>query len=158
GQDRDGVAPIRSDDLFFGPPDWVDHTKVAIPQADEQQRLLWNLILLNTTRKPLPRFWYFPRMFKAAVIMTGDDHATGGTFGRFENYISASPANCNVANWDCVRSTSYIYTQEPITDAQVASYVSRGFEVAVHMWSSGAPAGSDSAPSGSGGACNDFTP
>ena len=43
GQERDGAsAGIRSDDLFF--PDWVDLDKVAIPQADEQQRLLANLI------------------------------------------------------------------------------------------------------------------
>ena len=42
GQERDGEGPIRSDDLFFGgaQPDWIDFTKVAIPQADEQQRLL----------------------------------------------------------------------------------------------------------------------
>jgi hypothetical protein len=43
-QDRDGNAPVRSDDLFFGAkagdvqPDWVNLNKVAIPQADEQQR------------------------------------------------------------------------------------------------------------------------
>ena len=68
GQERDGIAPIRSDDLFFGAsagdpqPDWVDLDKVAIPQADEQQRLLANLITqMNLDRKPLPRFWYFPR-------------------------------------------------------------------------------------------------
>ena len=63
GQERDGTAPIRSDDLFFGgaEPDWVDLTKVAIPQADEQQRLLANLIgFMNADRKPLPRFWYLP--------------------------------------------------------------------------------------------------
>src|SRR4029079_10809203 len=67
GQERDGVAPIRSDDLFFGAsasdpqPDWVDLNKVAIPQADEQQRLLANLIgFVGQDRKPLPRFWYFP--------------------------------------------------------------------------------------------------
>ena len=51
GQERDGQPPIRSDDLFFGAsasdpqPDWVDLDKVAIPQADEQQRLLANLVL-----------------------------------------------------------------------------------------------------------------
>ncbi len=63
GQERDGSSPIRSDDLFFGggQADWVDLDKVAIPQADEQQRLLANLIgELNADRKPLPRFWYFP--------------------------------------------------------------------------------------------------
>ncbi len=57
GQERDGIAPIRSDDLFYGAragdvqPDWVDLGKVAIPQADEQQRLLANLVLhLNRAR------------------------------------------------------------------------------------------------------------
>ena len=39
---RRPTAPIRSDDMFFGAgqPTWVDFNKVAIPQADEQQRLL----------------------------------------------------------------------------------------------------------------------
>ena len=46
----------RSDDLFFGAAagdpqtDWVDLDKVAIPQADEQQRLLANLILTHERR------------------------------------------------------------------------------------------------------------
>ena len=86
GQERDGIGPIRSDDLFFGgkagdsQPDWVDLNKVAIPQADEQQRLLTNLIgQMNLDRKPLPRFWFLPRDEKAAVVMTGDDHGNGGT-------------------------------------------------------------------------------
>ena len=36
-------------------------SKVAIPQADEQQRLLANLITqMNLDRTPLPRFWYLP--------------------------------------------------------------------------------------------------
>ena len=70
GQERDGQTPIRSDDLFFGgsSTDWVNLSKVAIPQADEQQRLLANLIqVMNRDRKPLPRFWYFPRSLKAVV-------------------------------------------------------------------------------------------
>ena len=55
GQERDGSPPIRPDDMFY--PDWIDLDKVAIPQADEQQRLLVNLILhMNADRKPLPRF------------------------------------------------------------------------------------------------------
>jgi len=98
GQERDGMAPIRSDDLFFGAksgdiqPDWVDLSKVAIPQADEQQRLLANLILvMNSNRKPLPRLWYFPRGKKAVVVMTGDDHANGGTTGRFDQLPGPEP-------------------------------------------------------------------
>ena len=101
GEERDGTAPIRSDDLFFGAkpgdvqPDWVDLNKVAIPQADEQQRLLMNLIEeMNVDRKPLPSFWFLPRDAKAAVVMTGDDHGNGGTAGRFDQYMADSPPGC----------------------------------------------------------------
>ncbi len=139
-QERDGIAPIRSDDKFYGnkagdvQPDWVDLDKVAIPQADEQQRLLANLILhMNASKKPLPRFWYFPNGKKAVVIMTGDDHGNNGTFGRFEQFKSLSPAGCSVANWECVRGTSYVFPNTPITDAQVAGFVADGFEVGVHI-------------------------
>ena len=67
--------------------------KVAIPQADEQQRLLANLIgQMNLDRKPLPRFWFLPRDEKAAVVMTGDDHGNGGTAGRFDQYEARQPA------------------------------------------------------------------
>src|SRR6185436_3090332 len=140
GQDRDGTLPIRSDDLFFGAktgnvlPDWVDLSKVAIPQADEQQRLLYNVIIKsNRAKKPLPRFWYFPRMLPAVVIMTGDDHANGGTAGRFNDYIAASTPGCSVNDWQCIRGTSYIYPGTPITDAEVAGYVAQGFEIALHV-------------------------
>jgi hypothetical protein len=135
GQKRDGEEkPIRSDDLFF--PDWVDLNKVALPQADEQQRLLVNIILQgNMHRKPLPRFWYLPRGLKAAVIMTGDDHATGGIKGRFDQYISLSPSNTAeaVANWTALRATAYIYPNTPISNEAAAAYEAQGFEIALHV-------------------------
>jgi hypothetical protein len=142
GQERDGQQPpiIRSDDLFFGAkagdvqPDWIDLNKVAIPQADEQMRLVANLILQMTNdRKPLPRTWYLPRGLRAAVVMTGDDHAGGGTAGRWENYKTASPVGCSVANWECVRATSYLYPNSPLTNTQAQSYNASGFEVALHV-------------------------
>ena len=140
GQERDGQAPIRSDDLFFGAsasdpqPDWVDLNKVAIPQADEQQRLLANLIsFIDADRKPLPRFWYFPSGKKAVVVMTGDDHANGGTAGRFEQFIAASAPHCSVDDWQCVRGTSYVYPDSPLTNAQAVAYQAQGFEVALHL-------------------------
>ena len=139
GEDRDGNLPIRSDDLFFGAkegdvqPDWVDLSKVQIPQADEQQRLLTNLIeRMNADRKPLPRFWFLPRDAKAAVVMTGDDHGNGGTAGRFDKYEADSPEGCVVAKWECVRSTAYIFPSTPLSDAQAASYNAAGFEIALH--------------------------
>ena len=133
GQKRDGQAgPIRSDDLFF--PDWVNLGKVAIPQADEQQRLLANLVTqMSADRLPLPRFWYFPRGERAVVVMTGDDHQGGGTVAHFDRFRALSTAGCSVADWDCVRSTSYVYSISDMTPAQVAAYQAQGFEIALHL-------------------------
>jgi hypothetical protein len=152
GQDRDGISPIRTNDLFFGgmvgdlKPDWIDTNRIQIPQADEQQRLLANLIVSTTAdRRPLPRFWYLPRGDKAAVVMTGDDHSVGGTGPRFDQYKAASPPGCSVANWECIRGTSYVYPGAPLTDAQAAAYEAEGFEVSIHI-------------NVTGGACGNFTP
>ncbi|MGH2942501.1 MAG: DUF4082 domain-containing protein, partial [Solirubrobacteraceae bacterium] len=138
GQERDGITPIRSNDMFFGLPtqaDWIDFAKVAIPQADEQQRLLANLVtMVAADRKPLPRFWYLPRDEKAAVVMTGDDHATNGTatVQRFTSFTAASPQNCNLAAWECIRGTSYIYPGV-ITPAEAAPFNTAGFEIGLHV-------------------------
>ncbi len=142
GQERDGILPLRSDDLFYGnaigdpQPDWVNPEKIAIPQADEQQRLLANMIIeMNSTKKPLPRFWYFPNGYVAAVIMSGDDHGNDGTAGRFDDEIVNSPVNCSVEDWDCIRSSSYMYPDPSgaVTDAQAAAYDAAGFEIGIHL-------------------------
>jgi hypothetical protein len=140
GQERDGVLGVRPNDLFFGgsatdpQPDWVDTSKLAIPQADEQQRLLVNLItLMARDQLALPRFWYFPRDHKAAVVMTEDDHGLGGAIGRFDQHIAASPPDCSVVDWECVRSTTYMYSTSPMTDAQASAYQDAGFEIAPHI-------------------------
>ncbi len=118
GMERDGVPPIRTMDLFYGnasadpQPDWVDLDKIAIPQADEQQRLLARMIeVMELDNMPLPRFWYFPRGEKAVILMTSDDHGTANVPGRFDHFIAVSPAGCSVADWECVRSSTYIYPE-----------------------------------------------
>lgn len=140
GQERDAQPPRRPNDLFYGnasfdpQPDWIDLDKVAIPQADEQQRLLANLILgMAADRKPLPRFWYFPRGEKAVVVMTGDDHGNNGTLGRFQGFDLASPVSCSVEDWECVRGTSYIYPNTPLAPVDAEAFEADGFEVAVHV-------------------------
>jgi hypothetical protein len=146
GQKRDNeIPPIRSDDLFY--PDYVNLDKVAIPQADEQQHLLTNIILLSSLhRKPMPHLWFLPSGFKAAVIMTGDDHAndgdnpenphvgTSGTAGRFNEYRDMSSSNtpAAVADWQAIRGTSYIYPEVPISNDSVKYYQNLGFEIALH--------------------------
>ncbi|HEV8527746.1 MAG TPA: DUF4082 domain-containing protein [Actinomycetes bacterium] len=134
GQERDGISPRRSDDLYFGgaATDWVNLNKVAIPQADEQQRLLANLIeVMNRDRKPMPRFWYLPDSRKAVVVGTGDNHGTSGSAGRFNDLIAASPAGCSVANWQCLRYTTYMYPGS-LTASAANSYAAQGFEIAAH--------------------------
>jgi hypothetical protein len=150
GQERDGNVPtssdpaiLRSDDLFF--PDWVDLGRVQVPSADEQQRLFANLVVgMQQDHMPLPRFWYLPYGLKAAVVMTGDDHAhpagsgTEGTIGQFNRDLNVySAPGCSVADWQCVRATTYLFPNSDITSVQAAGYQAAGFEVALHLWSSG---------------------
>ena len=162
GQERDGYFPVRPDDLFYGnaasdpKPDWINLNKVSIPQADEQQRLLANLIIqMNLDKKPLPRFWYFPRSLPAVVVMTGDDHGwgTAGTAGRFDSYKSASAPGCSVVNWECIRSTSYVWPTSAIilSDAQAVAYTASGFEVALHVNTGDGSSNNDTG-------CANFTP
>ncbi|MEO8405165.1 MAG: T9SS type A sorting domain-containing protein, partial [Chitinophagaceae bacterium] len=137
GQKRDGTTgPIRSDDMYFGAggPDYVDFNKIAIPQADEQQRLLTNIILQsNLHRKPLPRFWFLPSDHKAVVVMTGDDHSFNGTTGQW-NYFKTQGPNTpeDVANWKAIRGTSYIYNGT-LSNQAAAAFDAEGFEVALHV-------------------------
>lgn len=68
-----------SPDTHFRPPDmftdWLDMDRLAIPQADELQRLLVSLLTaMNQTRRPLPRLWYFPEMTQTLLVATCDAH------------------------------------------------------------------------------------
>ncbi len=138
GQQRDGVDGYEASEMFqgafSGQPDWNNLDQAQIPIADEQQRLLANMIqTMEADRKPLPRFWYYPRDVKAVVIMTGDDHGHDGTAGRFDHYLAISKPGCVVANWECIRSSSYMYTDTPMTNAQAVSYTQQGFELGLHV-------------------------
>jgi hypothetical protein len=135
GQQRDGVDGYEAAEMFMGAPsgepDWNDLGNAIVPIADEQQRLLANMIL-RMSRQPLPRFWYYPRDEKAVIVMTGDDHAHNGTTGRFNQYLAYSQPGCVLADWECVRSTSYVYPDTPLTNSQAASYHAMGFEIGLH--------------------------
>ena len=41
--------------------------------------------------------------------MTGDDHAQNGTPAFFNRFKTTSAPGCSVADWECVRATSYLY-------------------------------------------------
>lgn len=143
GQERDGLAPKRPNDLFFGAKagdvqaDWVDLNKIHIPQADEQQRLLANMLTEFTRdRKPLPRFWYFPHDYKGAMVFAGDDHGIGdadGTKARLNDWLNESQTNCSLADWQCVRASHYIYSTSALTNTWAATFHRLGFELGDHV-------------------------
>lgn len=140
GESRSGAVPRRPHDLFYGAaafdprPNWVDFSRIDLPQADEQQRLLVNVILhMMDRRKPLPRFWYLPSGLPAAVVMTGDDHAIRGPSQRLREYLQRSRSGCSVPDWECVRATSYVYALDPLTTNEALEYAELGFEVSLHL-------------------------
>ena len=141
GQKRDSSASwIRATDLFYGAkagdvqPDWVDPARFDVPQADEQQRLLANLITeMNLDKAPLPRLWYLPRGEKAAVVLTPDDHATGGVIPYLNRLKATDPPGCSVADWECPRASAYLYPDTPLTDAQAKAFENDGFEIGLHL-------------------------
>jgi hypothetical protein len=132
-EEQPGVG--QSDFCGVNRPDYVNLDKVAIPQADELQRLLGNMILyMNADKRPLPRFWYLPDMKKAAILMTGDDHGTpDGTRTTFDMLLSESAQGCSVENWGCYRATSWLYTNSGLTPSQALAYQDQGFEMGVHV-------------------------
>lgn len=146
GQERDGSSPRRSNDLFFGAkagdvqPDWVNLDKMHIPQADEQQRLLANTIIDATKEaQPMPRFWYLPHDYKAAMVMAGDDHGlsnSAGTEKILNNWLNDSPTYCSDMDWECVRATHYIYVSSSLTNTRAGQYYRLGFEIGDHVDSS----------------------
>jgi hypothetical protein len=129
----------RSSELFYragSGPTQLDLARLTIPQADELQRLLVNLIdVTSGPTLPLPRFWYLPGGRKAAVLLSGDDHNVGGTPGVFETLAQApySPAGCSAADWTCARATSWIYTRLGLSASAIEAYRNLGFEVGPHL-------------------------
>ncbi|NUT49822.1 MAG: DUF4082 domain-containing protein, partial [Saccharothrix sp.] len=142
---------LRSTDMFYR--DWIDLNRVEVPQADEQQRLLANVIeTVNREKAPVPRFWYFPgkagtatpELNPVVLVSTGDHHNTAqtGITYRVGKYNSNSdPACANAAtqaqwvkDWRCMRGTFYLWDSSgDATLSTVNSWKSQGYEVARHV-------------------------
>jgi hypothetical protein len=72
GEDRDSVPGVRTQDSFVG---WDDLDRLEVPQADEHQRLLVNMIeAIGGDRLLMPRLWYFPNQKRGVLIGTSDAH------------------------------------------------------------------------------------
>ncbi|MCF2529769.1 DUF4082 domain-containing protein [Yinghuangia soli] len=154
-QEHDSLTGLRSTDMFAR--DWTDLNRVEVPQADEQQRLLANIIeKANTEKAPVPRFWYFqgkagaptPDLHPAVLVSTGDHHNTpqAGITYRVTKYTANSdPACANagtaaqaVKDWRCMRGTFYIWDANgEASAATIQGWRDQGFEVARHVSDNG---------------------
>jgi hypothetical protein len=151
-QERDGVEGVRAADMFKG---WVDLDRLGIPQADEQQRLLANLLsVLSQDARPLPRLWYFPGAAQTMFIATGDSHGNPasaiedvlarveGRGGHMSIYYTVYPSSdlrraakkalLPMAKLPLVEDV--LAGQHGPTPAQVADWRGRGHEFGLHPY------------------------
>jgi hypothetical protein len=152
-QERDGANFIRVSDMFV---DWVDLDRLAIPQADEQQRLLANLLAaLSQGARPLPRLWYFPGTAEGMLIATGDSHQNPAAaieyelaiVERYGGHMSIYYAPPLSSDWRRAGRRVKRWTEElpligdaladqytPPTPAQIADWRARGHEFTLHPY------------------------
>jgi hypothetical protein len=131
----DGMPQYRPMDMFFRADGrrYCDAARMSIPQADEAQRLLANLVLTLSDR-PLPRMWYLPKMHKVILINTGDAEDMAETQidpvldtcakygGRFSVYLRNGPPHRGI---------------ERTSVEKEAAWRKAGHEVGVHVWAGG---------------------
>jgi hypothetical protein len=106
---------------------WVNLDRVAVPQADEEQRLLANIITAYSQQTtPIPRIWYFPSSANTAMLLaTADDHGQQNSVYQSEiNSISAAGG----------RMTFYLSRFGFLTNAALQSWKSQGYEFTIHPY------------------------
>jgi hypothetical protein len=152
-QDRDDIEGVRAADMFVG---WVDLERMQVPQADEQQRLLANLLhWLSEAGPPLPRLWYFPAAAPALLVATGDAHGSTVSFidqvlerverygGTMSIYYTPPPAEPlgrlarKARRWagDLPLVGPALQRDDPLpTPAHVGAWRARGHEFGLHPY------------------------
>ena len=53
--------------------------------------------------------------------------------GRFAIYEAADPVDCSLADWECVRASTYLYPGTGMSDAQAVAFTNAGFEIGLHV-------------------------
>jgi hypothetical protein len=126
GEERDKIDGPTATDLFYPEENeiqWNNPLKIAIPQADEQMRLLSHIIeRFSAFKNPMPRFWYFPDQYKCIFIFTidGEDTPERDIDKEFADVLSKG------GNATLYEIGTYINT------ATVTRWRSEGHEVAIH--------------------------
>lgn len=134
GTDTDGDGVKRTIDAFGQKQangtfnTWVNLDRLTIPQADQQQRLLRNIITYFGTRTaqtaPIPQYWYFAQpAHKSVMLVTGDDH--GQNDARFQERAGIVSAAGG-------RMTFYLARFGFLSTAVLNSLRNAGHEFSVH--------------------------
>jgi hypothetical protein len=124
GQDRDGLPPIRTTDVFHNA---IDLERVGLPHADIQMRLFSRTIGdLLADSAPLPRLWYFPDARRTLLVPTGDDH--GQPAQHFASMVSNVESRGGRISFYGPR-----YAPNP-TAADTATWRAAGHEVGLHPY------------------------
>jgi hypothetical protein len=119
----DGI--VRTEEGFVN--GWVNLDRVAVPQADEEQRLLANIITtFGQQSAPVPRLWYFPSSNTTSMLLvTADDHGQQNSVYQSE-INSISPAGGKM--------TFYLSRFGALTNAALQSWKSQGYEFTIHPY------------------------
>ncbi|MEJ5248721.1 MAG: hypothetical protein WHS90_13185 [Caldilinea sp.] len=148
--EADGLEGVRAVDRFVG---FIDLDRIHLPQADEQQRLLVNL-LNEVSAAPLPRLWYFPGRADSALVCTGDSHnnpasAVDEVLRRVEGWGGAmsvyyTPPPTNLVRRALRRVRDWLKAQPVLGDAlpptdvvtpyHAEAWRDRGHEFALHPY------------------------
>jgi len=127
----DGLPGYRPGDLFFRTTgeSWLAPERTRIPQADEVQRFLANLIL-TLSEAPLPRLWYLPDGHKTIMVNTGDAESMAGA--------TLEPIMDDLEGYGGFY-THYLREAgiSGTTEAMEAGWRARGHETGPHMWGGG---------------------
>ncbi len=122
GIEKDGIPGLRGLDLFA--ENWVDTTKNTINQADQQLALLSKCIeKLSESKKPFPRFWYFPDTLKCVATLTND--------GEYRNEADFEPQFRDVDSMGA-KMTLYILENEKVSKAWADKWIAKEHEIAGH--------------------------
>lgn len=122
GMEKDGIPGLRGLDLFTD--GWVDTSKNTLNQADQQMALLSNCIeKLSESKKPLPRFWYFPDTLKCVVTLTND--------GEYRSEADFEPQFRDVDSMGA-KMTLYILDVNKVSKTWIDRWTAKGHEFAGH--------------------------
>jgi hypothetical protein len=126
GVDRDGVAPIRTTDVFYGA---IDLERVSVPHADHQMRLLSRVISeLLADELPFPRLWYFPAAARTLMVLTGDAHSHSQS--AYQQIIASTEARS-------ARISLYLARYVPFpTPTELHDWRMQGHDFGVHPYGS----------------------